>query len=140
MRALVYNARRGMAMGMFQVQVTVSPTADATKSFTELFWVDTGAYHTCVPEDRLAAIGVTPVRTREFVLADGRRDRRLIGEVRLHIETLAEQATCQVVFGPPGSLYLLGASALEAFTVGLDPLAQKLTPIAVVIACSSAIV
>lgn len=121
-------------MGMFQVEVVVRNPADLQRSFTESFWVDTGAYHTFVPEDRLAAIGLTPLRTREFVLADGRRDRRLIGEVLLHIGALAEQATCQVVFGPIGSLYLLGASALEAFTVGVDPIGQKLTPIAVVIA------
>ena len=123
-------------MGMFQVRVTVSHPLDEKRCFTEAFWVDCGAYHTFVPENRLTAIGVEPVRTREFTLADGRTERRLIGEARLQIEALGETATCQVVFGPPGSLFLLGASALEAFTVGIDPLAQRLTPITVVIAMS----
>lgn len=107
---------------------------DVTRSFREAFWVDTGAYHNFVPEDRLRQIGVEPMRTREFVLADGRRERRLVGECLFTIEGLDGSATCQVVFGPPGSLYLLGASALEAFTAGVDPLGQKLTPIIAVIA------
>lgn len=121
-------------MGMFQVQVKVSHPHDPARSFTEAFWVDSGADHSYVPEDRLAGIGLAPLRTREFTLADGRKDRRLIGEAVFHIDALGEQATCQVVFGPPGSLFLLGASALEAFTVGVDPVAQRLTPITAVIA------
>lgn len=124
-------------MGMFQVRVTVSNPQDQARSFTESFWVDSGAYHTFVPEGRLACIGITPMRTREFTLADGQRSPRLIGEAMLYIESLGERATCQIVFGPPDSLYLLGASALEAFTVGIDPLHQKLTPITAVIAAAA---
>ena len=100
-------------MGMFQVTVTVTNPRDATRSFEEKFWVDTGALYTFVPEDRLAQIGVTPLRTRELILAGGRRDRRLLGEAVLTIPQLDESLTCPVVFAPPGSLYLLGATALE---------------------------
>ena len=32
------------------------------------------------PEDRLRAIGVVPAFTRDFVFADGKKDRRLVGE------------------------------------------------------------
>jgi len=121
-------------MGMFQVQATLANPKDPAHSFREAFWVDTGAYHSFVPEDRLQQIGLEPMRTREFILADGRRERRLIGEALFTIDGLDGTSTCQVVFGPPGSLYLLGASALEAFTAGVDPLGQKLTPIIAVIA------
>jgi hypothetical protein len=37
------------------------------------------------------------------------------------------------VFGPPGSLYLLGATALETFGVDVDPVGKKLKPLAAVI-------
>ena len=86
-----------------------------------------------MPEDRLQRIGITPLRTRELILTDGRRDRRLLGEAVLTVPQLNESLTCPVVFAPPGSLYLLGATALENFGVQADPTTQQLKPIAAVI-------
>lgn len=120
-------------MGMFQVAVTVTNPRDASRSFAERFWVDTGALYTFIPEDRLEEIGITPLRTRELILADGRHDRRLQGEAVLAVPELDESWTCPVVFGPRGSLYLLGATALENFGVQADPTTQQLRPIAAII-------
>jgi len=120
-------------MGMFQVKVTVANPADSQRSFTDAFWVDTGALYTFVPEDRLQAIGLVPRFPREFVLADGRRDRRLVGEASLTIDGFKETITCLVVFAPPGSLLLLGATALENFGVEADSANQRLRPITAVI-------
>lgn len=120
-------------MGMFQVTVKVANPADQARSFTEKFWVDTGALYSFVPEDRLEQIGIRPLRTRELILADGRRDRRLLGEALLTIPQLDESLTCPVVFAPRESLYLLGATALENFGVQADPTTQQLKPIAAVI-------
>lgn len=120
-------------MGMFQVNVRVENPHDPSKYFEEMFWVDTGALYSFVPEDRLLAIGLAPKVTREFVLADGRRDRRLVGEALLTVDELGETMTCPIVFGPPDSLYLLGATALENFSVQADPIARKLRPVAAVI-------
>src|ERR1051325_2760951 len=119
-------------MGMFQVTVTVSNPYDRSRSFEERFWVDTGAFHTYIPEERLQEIGIAPESTRELILADGRTTRRLLGEARLTIAELNESATCKVIFAPPGSLYLLGATALENFAVEADPTSQQLKPIAVI--------
>jgi clan AA aspartic protease len=120
-------------MGMFQVRVRVSNPAAPERSFEELFWVDTGALYSFVPGKRLEEIGVEPLRTRELIMADGRHDKRLIGEARLSIESLDETLTCPVIFGPDDSLYLLGATALENFGVDADPTAKKLKPIAAII-------
>ncbi len=120
-------------MGMFQVNVCVANPADAGRSFSEPFWVDTGALYTFAPEDRLAAIGLEPKLTRDFVFADGRRERRLVGEAHLTIAGIQETITCLVVFGPAGSLFLLGATALENFGVQADPTNQTLRPITAVI-------
>jgi predicted aspartyl protease len=120
-------------MGMFQVAVRVANPRDTTRFFDEKFWVDTGALYTFAPEDRLQQIGLVPLRTREVILADGRRDRRLLGEAVLTIPQLEESLTCPVVFGPPGSLYLLGATALENFGVQADSTTQQLKPVAAVI-------
>jgi len=116
-------------MGMFQVRAKVANPADPDRSFEEDFWVDTGALYTFVPEDRLMEIGIEPLHTRELILADGRRDRRLLGEARISLPELGETMTCPVIFAPPGSLLLLGATALETFGVEIDPTAKKLKPI-----------
>ena len=118
---------------MIQVAVTVANPADSTQSFSERFWVDTGALYTFVPEERLHQIGVEPLRSRELILADGRTDRRLLGEARLTIEGFDEHLTCPVIFAPAGSLYLLGATALETFGVDVDPASQRLKPILAII-------
>lgn len=118
---------------MFQVRVNVANPHDPTRSFEEQFSVDTGALYTFVPEDRLTQIGIRVLRTRELILADGRHDRRALGEAVLSINELNESLTCPVVFAPPGSLYLLGATALENFGVQADPTTHQLKPLAAVI-------
>jgi len=120
-------------MGMFQINVKVANPADPTRFFEEKFWVDTGALYSFVPENRLEQIGIRPLRSRELVLADGRRDRRLLGEAVLTIAQLNESLTCPVIFAPKDSLYLLGATALENFGVQADPTTQQLKPIAALI-------
>ncbi len=120
-------------MGMFQVKVTIANPGDPARAFEEPFWVDTGALYSFAPEDRLHAIGILPRFTRDFVFADGKKDRRLVGEAALSIQGTNETITCLVVFGPPGSLFLLGATALENFGVQADPTAQRLRPITAVI-------
>ena len=118
---------------MFQVRVAVANPLALERSFQEPFWVDTGALYSFAPETRLRAIGIEPKFTREFVFADGTKDRRLVGEAAFSIEGSDETVTCLVVFGPPGSLYLLGATALENFGVQADPTTQSLRPITAVI-------
>ncbi len=120
-------------MGMCQVNVAVANPRDVSRVFQEKFWVDTGAPYTFVPEDRLSEIGIQPVRARDLILVDGRQERRLLGEAVLTVSDLEESLTCPVVFGPAGSLYLLGATALEIFGVRADPTTQQLKPIAAII-------
>ena len=86
-----------------------------------------------MPEDRLAGIGLTPLRTRELVLADGRHQSGTFGEAPFTVDELGETLTCPVVFAPAGSLYLLGATALENFGVDADPVARRLKPVLAVI-------
>jgi predicted aspartyl protease len=120
-------------MGMFQIRVRVSNPSERSRFFEENFWVDTGALYSFVPEGRLQEIGISPLRARELILADGRRDRRLLGEAVLTISQLGESLTCPVIFAPADSLYLLGATALENFGVQADPTTQQLRPIAALI-------
>ena len=118
---------------MFQVRVRVSNPSERSRYFDENFWVDSGALYSFIPEGRLNEIGIRPLRTREFIFADGRRDRRSLGEAVLTIPQLDESLTCPVIFAPADSLYRLGATALENFGVEADPTTQQLKPIAALI-------
>jgi predicted aspartyl protease len=120
-------------MGMFQIRARVSNPTDRSRFFEEDFWVDTGALYSFVPEGRLNEIGIGPLRARDLILADGRRDRRFLGEAVFTIPQLDEALTCPVIFAPADSLYLLGATALENFGVQADPTTQQLRPVAAVI-------
>jgi len=125
-------------MGMFKVDVTLTNPKDPGRWFSDKFWVDTGALYTFVPEDRLEAIGIGPIHGRELILADGRRERRLLGEALFSIHELEGQITCPVIFAPKGSLYLLGVTTLENFGVDVDPTSQTLKPIFSVIGAYTA--
>lgn len=70
---------------------------------------------------------------RNLILADGRQDTRLLGFCDFQIEGLEGTIPCPVIFAPTGSLFLLGATALENFGVDVDPIQKKLKPILAVI-------
>ena len=102
-----------ISMGMFKEKVRVADIRDSSRSFEEEFWVDTGALYSFVPEDYLERIGVEPSVKRNLVLADGRKDTRLLGFADFQIEGLEGSIPCPVIFAPKGSLFLLGAMAVE---------------------------
>jgi hypothetical protein len=112
-------------MGMFQVRVKVTNPSSPEQFFEENFWVALGALYSFIPEDRLRAIGIEPLHTRELILTEGRRDRRLLGEALFTIEELHETLTCPVT----GALFLLGATTLENFGVEADTTTRKLKPV-----------
>lgn len=120
-------------MGMFKKKVKVFNSKDSKQFFEEDFWIDTGALYSFIPEDYLEKIGVEPLTKRNLILADGRVDTRLFGFCDMHIEGLEGNIPCPVIFAPKGSLFLLGATALENFGVDVDPVQKKLKPILAII-------
>jgi len=118
---------------MFQTRVKLSNSKKPELFFEEEFWIDSGALYSFVPEDCLQKIGVEPSATRNLVLADGRQETRLLGFCDFQIEGLDGSIPCPVIFAPKGSLFLIGATALENFGVGVDPIQKKLKPILAVI-------
>jgi predicted aspartyl protease len=120
-------------MGMFKQTVRVSNSKEPSRFFKEEFWVDTGALYSFIPEEYLERIGVEPSGKRNLILAAGRHDTRLLGFCDLQVEGVAGNIPCPVVFAPKGSLSLLGATALENFGLGVDPIEKKLKPILAVI-------
>ncbi|OGU15456.1 MAG: hypothetical protein A2X61_07745 [Ignavibacteria bacterium GWB2_35_12] len=116
-------------MGMFKKKVTVYNLYDQSLFSEADFWVDTGALYSFIPEDFVEKIKLEPSGTRNLVFADGRTDRRLFGTCLFEIEGLEDKVPCPVIIAPKGSLFLLGATALENFGVQADPINKKLVPI-----------
>ena len=87
--------------------------------------VDTGAAHSMLPESLLTQLSIEPRRRLPFNLADGRRVEYDYGLARFNIA--GEEWPCPVIFGPDGN-YLLGASALEAYNLLVDPTGERLIP------------
>jgi predicted aspartyl protease len=122
---------------MFKKKARVSNSRNPELFFEEEFWIDTGAVYSCAPEELLEKIGVEPTATRHLVLADGRVVIRLLGFCNFQIEGLPESIPCPVIFAPKGSPLLLGATALEAFGVEVDPIHKELRPVLSIIAASA---
>jgi clan AA aspartic protease len=120
-------------MGMFKQKVRISNTKDEAKWFDEEFWVDTGALYSFIPEDFLEKIGFEPLESRSMVFADGRVGRYPFGYCNFQIEGIQSVNTCPVVGGAKGSMFLLGATALENFGLEADPINKKLNPILAII-------
>lgn len=116
-------------MGMFKKRIRVSNIKNPELFFEEEFWVDTGALYSFAPEDLLERIGVEPSATRHLILADGRQETRLLGFCDFQVDGLEGNIPCPVIFAPRGSLFLLGATALENFGVEVDPIQKRLKPI-----------
>ena len=111
-------------MGTTHVNVTVSPLTGGKRSFDASFLVDTGAIDCLAPASALKKIGIKPVRTRTYELADGRSARYQLGFAR--ISFLGHETVVQIAFGPEKCEPLLGVVALENVAMVVDPATNTL--------------
>jgi len=105
--------------------LVANPRSDAAPIEVK-FLVDAGAMFTCLPAPQLQGLAVTPQWRVPIVLADGRQDAWMASEILLTIDGRTLHTTC--LFGPAGSLPLLGAVSLEQFALTVDPLSRALVP------------
>ena len=89
--------------------------------------VDTGATYTMLPSSLLRDLGITPIETRTFILADGQSIQRDIGEAVVQIGD--RPLTTLVVFADDEAMPLLGAFTLEGFSLAPDPVRQQLVSV-----------
>ncbi|MFN3476955.1 MAG: retroviral-like aspartic protease family protein, partial [Candidatus Methylomirabilales bacterium] len=89
--------------------------------------VDTGASYTVVPGSLLARLGVIPCVRDTFLLADGRRIERDIGQTWVRVD--GRSVITLVVFGEEGMESLLGAYTLEGVRLLPDPVNRRLIPV-----------
>ena len=115
------------SMGIFRVQIGVG---DAERErWTQLnALVDTGASITAVPASVLRELGVQPSMRRRFESAHGESREMDVGQTWVRVE--GEEIITLVLFNDEGTTPLLGALALEAAFLGVDPVHQKLVSVA----------
>ena len=106
-------------MGATYVDVTIRNPADPRRSWTGKFLVDTGAFDSLVPRQRLEEIGLRPKGSRNYVLANG--DRITLDITTADLEFRGETVGGTIVYGDEGAEPLLGVTALESGGFEVDP-------------------
>ena len=111
-------------MGATYVDVTIRNPADPRRSWTGRFLVDTGAFDSLVPRQRLEEIGLRPKGSRNYVLANG--DRITLDITTADLEFRGEIVGGTIVYGDEGAEPLLGVTALESGGFEVDPRTEDL--------------
>ncbi len=89
--------------------------------------VDTGATRTSLPAGLLRRLGVTPQENGLFRTATGAVIEMETGETE--VELGGRRKTVPIVFGADAAGALIGATTLEIFSLAVDPIEQRLTPV-----------
>jgi len=114
-------------MEIFRTTVGVASLSDPQRRVdVEHMMVDTGSEYTWIAEERLAQLGVAPVRIDRFETADGRILERRVGFAMLYAG--GRSAPSVVVFAQRGDMMLLGAHGLEGLNLRVDLGRKEMVP------------
>ena len=122
---VAYNWGRECDMGTFKYSIEIGDPEGERYETVEAV-VDTRASYTLVPASVLARAGVRPIRRATFVVADGRRIERNMGQTWIRVD--GEAVIRLVIFGDEYEEPLLGADTLEGLLLGVDPVGKRLAP------------
>jgi len=113
-------------MGTFTVSIQIGDLAgEQFLDITAL--VDTGTTYAALPGSILTRLGVRQEGYRRFELADDRIVQYPVGHARIRLE--GQESIALVVFAPEDTDPLLGATVLELFSLGVDPVHRRLIPV-----------
>ena len=104
--------------------VTIRNPADPDRQWTGRFLVDTGAFDSLVPRIHLEAIGLKPLASEQYVLADGSPIE--LSTTVGRIEFMGKIVGGTLVFGDADAEPLLGVTALKSGGFEVDPRTQRL--------------
>lgn len=112
-------------MGTFRTTIRVA-SHDRPDELLELanVLVDTGSELTWIPREILESLGIRPLKTLRFRVADGRTFERQVGYAIIHAG--GTQTTDEVAFGEAGDMILLGARAMEGLNLRVEPRLKRL--------------
>ncbi len=116
-------------MVSFSVNICVVGSNGLTEDVEAL--VNMGATLTSLPASLLQRLGITPQENGLFRTATGDVVEMQTGETVVELD--GRRKTVPVVFGSNGAGALIGATTLEIFSLGVDPIEQRLTPVPVLL-------
>ena len=113
-------------MGTFSVEIEVGDPSGSRFEPVEAL-VDTGATYTMLPASMLRSLDVSPIDSQSFILTNGQRVCREIGQTLVSIDSRVR--TTQVVFADEESDPVLGMVTLGVFGLRVDPIQRCLVPV-----------
>src|SRR5258707_3366853 len=119
-------------MGITFVVMAIANPSKPAKSKNLEFLVDSGAVYSVVPKKILKDLGIRPIATETFTLANGEKILRKKGVALFKYKDKIGGA--DVIFGEEGDSQLLGAFTLEALGLSLDPLKRQLKTMPMILA------
>ena len=111
-------------MGTFRVPLQVGNPDNGLAQTVEAL-VDTGATFSMMPSSLLEELGIEPVRSVTFRIANGETVEYPTGLASFATEGL--DGVARVIFGPEDH-YLMGATTLEDLLLAVDPAGRRLVP------------
>lgn len=111
-------------MGTFFHSITLIGPSGTDETLEAM--VDTGAMFTVVPTPVLERLGVRPFDTMPVRFANGAVERWPMGGLEAELDGRRRPILC--LFGSSEAPLLIGAHALEAFLLTMDPVEQRLVP------------
>ncbi len=112
-------------MGLFQHEIQVLDQSGATVAMVSA-WVDTASSYSWLPRNVARVLNIQTTRQRTFILANGRRERRGVAQVRISLRDDPFYTYC--AFANEGEEFLLGAIALEEAGLAVDVVNKRLVP------------
>ncbi|MEW6751025.1 MAG: aspartyl protease family protein [Candidatus Latescibacterota bacterium] len=119
-------------MALTQIELEVANPADPSTRATVQLLVDSGATLSVVSAARLRRLRIKPHSKRSFILANGEKIERQIGNAEFFYQ--GQRGASPVIFGKPGDSDLLGVVTLEALGFMLDPIRRELRPLPMMLA------
>ena len=113
-------------MGVFSVEISI---ADLERSHWRTLdaLVGTGASTTAAPASVLLELGIEPTMRRRFRSAHGESREMDVGHTWVRVE--GKEIPTLVLFNDEGTTPILGALALGAAFMAVDPVEQRLVPV-----------
>jgi len=122
-------------MGLTHKPLLVKESRKSSGSREIEFLIDSGAVHSVVPSEVLVELGIEAYKSVTFVLADGSKVERQVGDA--YFEYRGDGGAAPVIFGQPGDEPLLDATTLESLGLVLNPLRRELYPMRMMLARAS---
>src|SRR5438094_5453600 len=122
-------------MGLTFLELEIGNPANPAVTERLDFLIDSGAIYSVVPTPVLERLGIQPLATQEFRLADGTKVLRKKGGAMFKFGDRIGVA--DVIFGEEGDSILLGAFTLEALGLSLDPLRRELKQLPMLLAVNA---